>query len=89
MTIPSFNIIKRERKFYEVKDISDPTKCFKCRHRERLAKKNPRHLWTRQCECTKPKHDHTGQCSNEFATSYDPKGKELVYCDNCYKKEIY
>ncbi|MBU0731661.1 zinc-ribbon domain-containing protein, partial [Patescibacteria group bacterium] len=85
----NFNIIDREKKFYAEKDLNNPTKCFKCRHRERLAKKNPRHLWHRQCECTKPDHDHTGRCPNEFETTYSPKRKELVYCENCYNKEIY
>ncbi|MBU0671197.1 zinc-ribbon domain containing protein, partial [Patescibacteria group bacterium] len=85
----NFNITKSEKKFYEIKDLPDPIKCFKCRHRERLSQKNPRNLWHRQCDCTKPNHDHAGRCSNEFDSTFSPERKELVFCLDCYNKEIY
>jgi hypothetical protein len=39
--------------------------------------------------CDKEKHGHSGKCLNEFETTYDPKGPEIVYCESCYQKEIY
>ena len=48
-----------------------------------------RALWHRQCMCTQNEHDHEGRCPIEFETAYSPDGKELIYCEDCYNKEIY
>jgi CxxC-x17-CxxC domain-containing protein len=40
---------------------------------------NPRKLFTRICD----------KCGKEIQTIYAPERKEIVYCENCYNKEIY
>lgn len=84
-----FKYIQQELDFYEDMGLPKPNKCFSCRHLDRLKLRNPNKLWHRQCMCTQPDHGHDGQCKNEFETTYSPERKELIYCDNCYKKEIY
>ena len=34
------------------------------------------------------KHQHDGQCPNEFETSYAPERPEIVYCEACYNAEV-
>ncbi|EKD78561.1 MAG: hypothetical protein ACD_41C00322G0001, partial [uncultured bacterium] len=46
-------------------------------------------LWHRQCMCTQTDHGHNGLCPTEFDTTYAPERKEIIYCDECYKKEVY
>ena len=77
----NFSMIAKEREFYQKHDISLPELCPNCRHLERLKKRNPRSLWHRQCQ--RP------DCHNTFETTYSPERKELVYCEDCYNKEIY
>lgn len=85
----NYKIIKPELDFYKNKKIPIPKFCPACRHKKRMSMRPPRSLWHRQCMCTKTDHDHQGICQNEFETSYSPDGKELVYCEHCYNKEIY
>lgn len=84
-----FKITKQELVYYREHDIPLPRLHPEERHKARMAQRNPRQMWHRQCECTKPDHGHTGRCPNEFETTYSPERKELVYCEECYNKEIY
>lgn len=77
----AFKLIPAEIKFYETMGLPQPGECFNCRHLQRLNHKNAVQLWTRQC--MKP------GCSNSFETTYDPDRKEIVYCEQCYQKEMY
>ena len=77
----NYKIISQELKFYQDKNLPVPRKCFSCRHLHRQSLRNPHAFWKR--ECMKP------GCKNEFETTYSPDRKELVYCEDCYKKEIY
>lgn len=76
-----YKIIPRELEFYQQQKFPLPRKCFSCRHLERQSLRNPHSLWHRQC--MKP------DCHNTFETTYSPDRKELVYCEECYKREIY
>jgi hypothetical protein len=74
-----FKIIPQELKFYQDMHISTPSKCPDQRHRERMARLNPRKIWNRQCaDCQKP-----------IATSYSPDRTEKVVCEECYLKDVY
>jgi len=42
--------------------------------------RNPLRLWTRQCM--------REGCPNTFETSYAPDRPEIVYCEQCYLKEV-
>lgn len=85
----NFKLIEQELNTYHVASIPLPDQCFNCRHRARLAQRNPRSLWLRQCMCTQIDHTHKNRCTVEFQTSYAPDRKELVYCEDCYNKEVY
>lgn len=86
----NYKIIPQELSFYRKMNIALPKNCFDCRHRSRLAKRNPRKLWERQC----------AKCAVAVKTSYAPErpatatagsrsdGKK-VYCEGCYLKEVY
>jgi len=41
--------------------------------------RNPRKLYTRNCD----------KCGKEIQTTYAPERPEIVYCENCYNKEVY
>ncbi|MBU0731669.1 hypothetical protein KKC88_02195 [Patescibacteria group bacterium] len=85
----NYRIIPQELEFYKRQGIPIPKLCPHCRHTNRLKMRTPFALWHRQCMCTQNSHNHQGRCLNEFETSYSPDGKELVYCGDCYNKEIY
>ena len=77
----NFRITKAELDFYKRMHLPLPHKDFECRHKERMAKRNPRKLWRRKCM--------KEGCNNEFETSYSPERPEIIYCESCYNKEIY
>lgn len=74
-----FKITKQELKFYKKMNIPIPRLCFAARHEQRLAKRNPRQLWERQC----------AKCTCQIKTSYPPFKPEIVYCEKCYLTEVY
>jgi len=76
----AFRIVADEYSFYKRFNIPLPRLCFGCRHGERLSEKHPMKLWTRQCM-------HEG-CSHAFETPFSPDRKEIVYCEECYNKEV-
>ena len=84
-----FKYVDQELKFYKEMQIPNPTLCYSCRFERRRQWHNPQSLWHRQCMCTQTDHGHNGLCTTEFDTTYTPERKEIVYCDECYKKEVY
>lgn len=74
-----FRIIPQEEKFYERFGVPLPLRCPEQRHLDRLALRNPVHLFERACS----------KCSALMQTSYSPDRLETVYCDSCYLKEMY
>lgn len=85
----AFRIIPQELQLYRQMNIPLPVLCPNCRHYQRLAKRNPLKLWSRQCMCSikHPQHSE-GRCPNEFMTSYAPDRPEIVYCEACYQSEV-
>lgn len=77
----AFRITNGELSFYRKFNIPLPRLCYGCRHNARFKKRNPMKLWHRQCMYQ--------DCENEFETSYAPDRPEIIYCEFCYKKEIY
>jgi hypothetical protein len=96
----AFRLHPAELAFYRRFNLPVPHKCFPCRLQERLARRNPRKLWHRMCQCAgaksengayqnTAKHFHAdGHCPNEFETSYAPNRKEIIYCEQCYNAEV-
>ncbi|NVN96790.1 hypothetical protein HXX01_00895 [Candidatus Nomurabacteria bacterium] len=86
----AFRITSNELEFYKRMNIPIPDKCPNCRHYNRLEFRNPIKLWHRECMCDKTNHFHgIDKCTTDFDTSYSPNRKEIVYCDKCYKLEMY
>ncbi|MCX6807239.1 MAG: hypothetical protein NTZ80_00295 [Patescibacteria group bacterium] len=75
----NYRIISQELKFYRQVNVPAPRDCPNCRHKARLAKRNPRHLWDRTCM----------KCGVGVKTTYAPERSEIVYCEDCYNKSIY
>jgi hypothetical protein len=75
----NYRIIPQEIAFYKSQKLPLPHACFDCRHRARIAQRNPRTLWDRQCS----------QCSKQILTTYSSDRPEIVYCEECYLKEVY
>ncbi|MFA6534405.1 MAG: hypothetical protein WCT37_04530 [Patescibacteria group bacterium] len=75
----NYKIVSQELKVYRAMDLPLPAKCFDCRLRTRLNRKNPRRFYNRQC----------AKCGTEIKTTYAPDRPEKVYCEECYRKEIY
>jgi hypothetical protein len=47
----AFKLIPLELAFYRKLGIPVPAKCYPCRRIDRFAKRNPRKLWKRMCQC--------------------------------------
>jgi len=96
----AFKIIPAELKFYKKMNLPLPRLCPDCRHQERIKQRNPMKLWERQCMCAGEKsengvyqntteHKHKNKpCLNTFQTTYAPERKRIVYCEECYLKEV-
>ncbi|MFH0770553.1 MAG: hypothetical protein V1926_04205 [Candidatus Peregrinibacteria bacterium] len=74
-----FKIIKQELDFYRKMRLPVPHFHPDERHRRRMALRNPRKLWNREC----------AKCHKPIATSYSPERPKIVYCEECYLKEVY
>ena len=74
-----FKIVSQELKFYRKYQIPIPHLSPEQRHKERISYRNPNKLWNRKCD----------KCSKDINTVYDPNRPEIVYCEQCYLKEIY
>lgn len=74
-----FRIVKQELEFYRRMKLPIPHLHPDERHKRRMALRNPRKLWARQCD----------KCGKEMETTYSPDRPERVFCDKCYLKEVY
>ena len=74
-----FRIIKKELEFYRRMRLPIPRVHPMERHRQRMARRNPHQLWQRAC----------AKCAKKMETTYSPDRKEVVYCEECYLKEVY
>jgi len=100
----AFKLISQELAFYRRMNLPLPRLCPNCRHYERLKQRNPLKLWRRQCMCrglisrgpasgysyrNTVEHFHGDKpCPNSFETTYAPDRPEIVYCEECYKREV-
>ncbi|MFH0819078.1 MAG: hypothetical protein V1898_03745 [Patescibacteria group bacterium] len=79
ITKKPFKLMKSELEFYKKLNIALPTKCPEQRHRERFQLANKRKMYIRKCD----------KCQALIQTPYSPEDKEIVYCDKCYRDEVY
>lgn len=75
----NYKIVAQELKFHKQAGLAIPHKCPDCRHEARLALRNPRKLWARQC----------AKCQAQIQTSYSPERPETIYCEKCYLESVY
>ena len=86
----AFRILPDELQFYRTMKIALPRLCPNCRHYQRLKQKEPFELFHRKCMCDKENHFHKAEkCDIEFETPYSPDRPEIIYCEKCYKQEVY
>ncbi len=74
-----YKIIPQELVFYRDMNLPIPHKCPDQRHKERMARANPRRLWSRQC----------ANCQKPIETTYATDRPEVVYCEECYLSTVY
>ena len=74
-----FRIIKQDLAYYRQMDLPLPRKHPDVRHNERISGRSGIKLFPRAC----------GKCGKEMQTTYGPERKEIVYCEECYLKEVY
>lgn len=84
----NYKYIKQELELYQRIGVPAPRQCYDCRYKRRFLVRNPRVLYPRQCVCNKPGHGHSERCATQFETTYAPDRPELVYCEQCYQKEV-
>jgi hypothetical protein len=85
----NYRIVAPELEFYRAQRLPVPQLCPNCRHLRRLALRPGYDMWSRQCMCTQPDHTHASRCATTVVTPYSPDQPEILYCEDCYKKEIY
>lgn len=87
--VGAFRITKMELQFYKRFNIPIPRICPNCRFYTRMTKLNPVILRNGMCMCKNKSHGHVSQCSKEFKTNYSSENSQVLYCEACYKKEMY
>ncbi len=77
----AFKVIPDELNFYRKMNLPLPRLCPNCRTFERLQQRTGLKLFQRSCM--------KDSCNNEFETTYSPDRPEIIYCDSCYKEEVF
>jgi len=75
----NYKITEQELLFYKKMNLPIPHKCFYCRHQDRILRRGPYKFWNRNC----------AKCNAGIVTNYAPERPEIVYCESCYKNEVY
>ena len=73
-----FKIQPAELAFYRKMKLPIPRRHPDIRHADRMALRNPRKLWKRNC----------AECNEEIETTYSPERPEKVLCESCYLKAV-
>jgi hypothetical protein len=74
-----FKIEKQELDFYRKYNLPLPHIHPDLRHAKRILLRNSRKLIERNCD----------KCNKNIQTTYMSDRPEVVYCEECYNKEIY
>ncbi len=74
-----FKLIPQELNFYRDHKLPVPRRHPDQRHWDRMSLRNPYKLWDRQCD----------KCKAEVKSSCSPERPEIIYCEQCYLKEVY
>ncbi len=74
-----YKLLPQELAFYRRKALPIPRRGFDERHRDRMALRNPRRLWSRQCM----------KCKKAIETTFAPDRPEIVYCEECFLSAVH
>ncbi len=97
----AFRIVADELAYYRRKGIPLPKKCPNCRYYRRLEYRNPTRLRDIVCMCRGAEmangvykntvaHAHgDSPCGENVQTTIKEEGGFIIYCDQCYKKEVF
>ncbi len=97
----AFKITMDELSFYRRKKIPIPRECPNCRYYRRLAYRNFTKLQEVKCMCegkdqskiiyqNTVEHEHgPSPCGKKIMTTINSDSGQIIYCEECYKKEIY
>ncbi|EKE29071.1 MAG: hypothetical protein ACD_2C00236G0001 [uncultured bacterium (gcode 4)] len=104
VTWKPFRIIKQELEFYRKYKLPLPRKHPDQRNLEMTRMRNPRILYDRCCDnpkCEEIHNEHpdtfnlnslmnskTWKRWLKFKTTYSPEWSEIIYCEDCYNKEV-
>ncbi|MFA5788421.1 MAG: hypothetical protein WC924_00895 [Candidatus Gracilibacteria bacterium] len=75
----NYRIIAQELQFYRKMKLPIPQKCPNCRYQERLFFRSSHKLYDRTCS----------KCQKAIKTTYQPNDQKIVFCEDCYLKEVY
>lgn len=75
----NYRLIKMELDFYRRFNLPIPHSCPLCRDRARTKLLNPIEIHDRTC----------AKCGKDIKTSWSADKPEIVYCAECYQKEVY
>ncbi len=73
----NFIIADEDRKFYAKLGVPNPTYCSDCRTQRRMAYRNERNLYPRQCEA----------CQKNILSMYSSDKPFPVYCRDCWRSD--
>ncbi len=73
----SFLITESDKVFYQKIEVPVPTHCTKCRLKRRLAFRNERTLFKRECD----------KCKRHIISFFEPNRPFPVYCSECWWKD--
>ncbi|HBB02500.1 MAG: hypothetical protein US89_C0004G0112 [Candidatus Peregrinibacteria bacterium GW2011_GWF2_38_29] len=74
----NYKITSQELEFYKKSNLPIPHSCYLCRHKTRMAKKNPRKLWEKSC----------AKCGIKTQTTYPPENPSPILCEKCYLEHV-
>lgn len=73
-----FKVVPQELKLYKQKSLPLPQHCPSCRHRHRMALRAERALYKRKC----------GKCNCSILSVYPESAPYIIYCQDCFWKNI-
>lgn len=86
--VGAFKVTEIELQFYKRFNIPLPRSCPNCRFYTRMSKLNPIFSRNDFCVCKNKSHNHEGICNIEFKTNYSVTKNKILYCEDCYKREL-
>lgn len=92
----AFRIQKEELEFYRANNLPLPRLCPNCRYYSLITSRYPIRYYKRTCDCNHStryqnytEHSHgNAPCQNTFTTTFSIEIPEMVYCEECYQKEV-